>query len=141
VATKATSFRLDEGVHQELTKRARKEGIPIRALLERLVTEGLSALEHPGIVYRGAPGRRRAALAAGPDVWEIMDALRQVAGTPEQRITEAAQRLELHPRQVRLAVEYAAAHPEEIQAAIADNDAEAQKACSAAEARGDLLAS
>jgi hypothetical protein len=141
MATKATSFRLDKTFHRRLAKRAREEAMPIRALLERLVVEGLVALEHPGIVHRGLPGRRRAALAAGPDVWEIADVLRHLAGSPEQRIAEAALRLELHVRQVRLAVEYAASHPKEIAAAIAYNEAQAEKARAASEARGDLLAS
>jgi hypothetical protein len=47
-----------------------------RALLERLVTEGLDTLHHPGIVYRDGPTGRRAALAVGPDVWEVITLIR-----------------------------------------------------------------
>ena len=32
--------------------------------------------EHPGIVFRDGPTRRRAAVAGGPDVWEIIRAVK-----------------------------------------------------------------
>jgi hypothetical protein len=32
--------------------------------------------DHPGIVFRDGPTGRRAGLAAGPDVWEVVSALR-----------------------------------------------------------------
>ncbi len=39
---------------------------------KRLIIEGVDPLDHPGIVYRGPSHDRRAALAGGPDVWEII---------------------------------------------------------------------
>jgi predicted nucleic acid-binding protein len=40
------------------------------------VREGLACAAHPGIVFKPGPSGRRAALAGGPDVWEIAAALR-----------------------------------------------------------------
>lgn len=39
---------------------------------ERLIEEGLRAEEHPSIVFRSGPTGRRAGIAGGPDVWEIV---------------------------------------------------------------------
>lgn len=42
------------------------------ALLERLIIQGVDTIDHPGIVSRVPTGDRRAALATGPDRWEIV---------------------------------------------------------------------
>lgn len=34
--------------------------------------------EHPGVIFRDGPTGRRAALAAGPDIWEIIRAVKSV---------------------------------------------------------------
>jgi hypothetical protein len=47
----------------------------------------------------------------------------------------------LHPRHTRIAIDYAAAHREEIGAQIAENDAAAERARLVAERRADLMAS
>ena len=141
MGSKATSFRLSEQVHARLREHARQEGVAIRVLLEQLVEEGIEARRHPGIVHRGRPGARRAALAAGPDVWEVMDAMRFVEGSPEERIAAVARSMDLHPRQVRLAVEYAASHADEIDGLVEENDRAAREASAAAEARSRYLGS
>lgn len=56
--SRAPSYRLDTDVKAALATRAEDERISERALLERLVREGLDALHHPGIVYRGGPSGR-----------------------------------------------------------------------------------
>jgi hypothetical protein len=43
----------------------------VTALLARLITESCDQLDSPGIVFRGPANDRRAALAAGPDVWGV----------------------------------------------------------------------
>lgn len=45
---------------------------------------------HPGIVFRDGPSGRRAGLAAGPDVWEVVGLLRGLSGSVEERVTAAA---------------------------------------------------
>ena len=91
-------------------------------LVERFVREGLAIDEHPGVVFKPGPSGRRAALAGGPDVWEIASALRRTAGTESERIAAIAHEFGLHERQVTLALGYAAANREEIEARVVAND-------------------
>ena len=44
----------------------------ISSIGERQIDEGLRMEAHPGIVFRNGPSGRRAGLAAGPDVWEVV---------------------------------------------------------------------
>lgn len=139
--TQATSYRLDRVLKERLASQATLEGTTERALLERLVSEGLDTLHHPGIVYRDGPTGRRAALAVGPDVWEVASALRYTVGTQEQRVCTLAEQFELHPRHIRTAIDFAAAHRDEIDAEVAANDAAAEQAREIVRRRGDLMAS
>ncbi|WP_109509278.1 hypothetical protein [Nocardioides speluncae] len=141
MVARATSYRLDPDVKAQLERQAVAEGISERALLERLVREGLDTLHHPGVVYRDGPSGRRAGLAAGPDIWEVASALRHTKGRPEQRIADLAEQFELHPRHIRTAIEFAAAHREQIDADIAANDAAIEEAQAQAKRRDDLMAS
>jgi hypothetical protein len=142
VATsRATSYRLDPSIKERLENRARSERITERALLERLVAEGLDVVHHPGIVYRDGPTGRRAALAVGPDVWEVVSALRYTKGSDERRVAALAEQFGLHPRHIRAAIDFAAAHREDLDAQVADNDAAAEAARQLAERRAGLMAS
>lgn len=141
MTTRATSYRLDRALKERLSARARAEGTTERALLERLVAEGLDTAQHPGIVYRDGPTGRRAALAVGPDVWEVVSALRHTAGAQEQRVAALAEQFELHPRHVRVAIDFAATHREQIDAEVADNDAAADHVRELARQRAALMAS
>lgn len=141
MASRATSYRLDPAVKARLTRRAAAEGITERALLERLVSEGLDTLHHPGVVYRDGPTGRRAALAVGPDVWEVVSALRHTTGTAEERVETLAEQFDLHPRHIRIAVDFAATHRDDIDAEVAANDEAAEQARTLAERRADLMAS
>lgn len=140
MAAKSTSFRLGDEARQRLHERADREGVSATALLERLIIEGVDTLDHPGIVYRGPGHDRRAALAAGPDVWEIVARLRELDGSEEQRIATLSSETDLHPRQVRVALEFAARHPDEIEFRIARNEQAIVEGREAAEQRRALLA-
>lgn len=136
----STSFRISKAAKQRLTEHAQREGTSATALLERLIIEGVDTLEHPGIVHRGPTHARRAALAAGPDVWEIIARLRELGGDEEERIATLAEETALHPRQIRIAVDYAAAHPEPIEQFIERNEQAAEDSRRIAEQRQALLA-
>ena len=140
-AVRATSYRLDPQIKQRLQRQAAAETISERALLERLVSEGLDTLHNPGIVYRDGPTGRRAALAVGPDVWEIVSALRHTKGTQERRVATLAEQFGLHARHIRAAIDFAASHREVIDAQITANDAAAEDARKLAEGRARLMAS
>lgn len=139
MGAKSTSFRISEEARARLAEQAAREGTSATALLERLILEGVDALEHPGIVFRGPPHDRRAALAAGPDVWEVIARLRELEGSEEQRIAALAAESDLHPREIRLALDYAAAHPEDVQARIESNETAAAASRQAAQQRAELL--
>lgn len=137
----ATSYRLSDELKDRLVSRATREGVTETALVTRLLDEGLKIAEHPGIVYRDGPTGRRAALAGGPDVWEVIVALRHAPGRGEGKVVEAAEQMGLPERMVRLAVSFASQHRHEIEERIRLNDAAAQQARELAEERARLLAS
>ena len=89
----------------------------------RLVDEGLRMAEHPGVIFRDGPTGRRAGLAVGPDVWEVVRAVRS-ARTAEPDLAEepllalVADNAGIPLRLVRTAVRYWAAYPDEIDAEI-----------------------
>jgi hypothetical protein len=136
----STSFRISESAKRRLNTRAAQDGISATALLERLIVEGVEQLDFPGIVFRGPAHDRRAALAAGPDVWEVIDRLRELEGSTEERIATLSEESELHPRLIRLAVDYAAEHPDEIRRRMDHNDEMAERSRKAAQQREALLA-
>lgn len=141
VASRATSYRMDPGIKARLERQARAEGLAERALLERLVVEGLDTLQYPGILYRDGPTGRRAALAVGPDVWEVVSALRYTGGSDEERVAALAEQFGLHPRHIRTAIDFAATHREDIDAHVAANDEAAEQARRLAEQQASLMAS
>lgn len=116
-----TSIRLEDELRERLATLAASEGTTITELIERFVREGLDSAGHPGIVFKGGPSGRRAALAGGPDVWEIVSALRDTHGSEAKRVGMLAEQFGIHERQVVIALDYAAAHREEIEARIQAN--------------------
>lgn len=102
--------------------------------------EGLASAAHPGIVFKPGPSGQRAALAGGPDVWEIASALRRVTGREAKRVAALAEQLGIHERQVVIALNYAAAHREEVDARARANDRALDEAERIAAERERLLA-
>lgn len=84
--------------------------------------------EHPGIVFRRGPTGRRAALAGGPDVWELMLTLKSGKTRGEEAIAATAELLNLTDSQVRTAVRYYGAFPDEIDRRITLNTLDADEA-------------
>ncbi len=84
--------------------------------------------EHPGIVFKDGPSGRRAALALGPDVWEVVKASKEVDERGEAAVPAVAEILELTDQQVRVALSYYADHQGEVDAEIALSDEESVRA-------------
>jgi Ribbon-helix-helix protein, copG family len=135
-----TSIRLEDELRDRLTTAAAAEGTTMTDLIERFVREGLAVAAHPGIVFKPGPSGRRAALAGGPDVWEVVAALRHVSGSEAKRIKALARQLGIHERQLVIALNYAAANREEIDACIRANDLALDEAERVAGERKRLLA-
>jgi hypothetical protein len=137
---KSTSFRISDTARSRLAERAAQEGVTATALLDQLITEGVDQLDYPGVVFRGPAHDRRAGLAGGPDIWEIVSRLQELDGTEEQRITVLSDESDLHPRLIRVALDYAAEHASQIRARISRNRELADRSRKTAQQRQALLA-
>ena len=136
----STSFRISDTARTRLASRAAREGMTATALLDQLIIEGIDQLDYQGIIFRGPAHDRRAALAAGPDVWEVIARLQELEGSEEQRISILAAESDLHPRLIRVALDFAAEHLEEIKERIDRNRAMTERSRRMARQREALLA-
>ncbi len=122
--TAPLSIRFDSGVVDRLRRRAAHlPGATPSGLVRRLVDEGLRQAEHPGIVFKDGPAGRRAALALGPDIWELVRVLREIDERGEVAIEATAEILHLAPSHVRVGLRYYGDHWREIDAEVAEADA------------------
>src|ERR1700722_17459054 len=110
VVAASTSFRISETARARLAAHGAQERTSATALRDQFIFQRVAQREYAGIVFRGSAHARRAALAGGPDVWEVVARLQELDGPEEQRISLLAEESDLHPRVIRLALEYAAEH-------------------------------
>ena len=120
-------------------------GLSLSAAANMLVDEGLRMMEHPGVLFRTGPTGRRAGLAVGPDIWEVVRAVKS-ARTAEPDLGEhellgmVAENTGVPERMIRVATGYWAAYPDEIDAEIAAADAAEEAAELAWRRERELLA-
>ncbi|MGL5852841.1 MAG: hypothetical protein ACRCZD_18840 [Phycicoccus sp.] len=127
--TTPLSIRFDADVLTRLRRRAgAAPGGSVSGLAHRLVDEGLRMAEHPGTVFKDGSSGRRAALAVGPDVWEVVTFLREVDERGEDAVAATAEAMNLTEDRVRVALRYYASYPDEIDAEIAQADDESRAA-------------
>jgi hypothetical protein len=126
--TQTFSARWDTDVVDRLERRSAVAGTNKSRLAERYVDEGTRMDEHPGIVFQGGPTGRRAVLAGGPDVGELMATLKSGKARGEEAIAATAELLNLTDSQVRTAVRYYSAFTDEIDRRIALNTEDADEA-------------
>ena len=139
--TSPLSIRFDEGVLARLRRRAQATpGATPSGLAQRLVDEGLRMAEHPGVLFKDGPSGRRAALALGPDVWEVVKFLREIDERGPDAVSAAGEVLGLSEAQVRIAMHYYSEYAEEIEDEIAQADEESLAAETAWLAEQRLLA-
>ena len=141
MAKTTTSLRLDDELRKKLSELARREGMTITALVERTLREGLAIEEHPGIIFNDGPsGRRAAVVGCGADVWEIISTWRYLEGSEEERTAALIEDYHLTRWQINTALDYAAAHRDEIEARIKANEIAWQEMERLAAERERLLA-
>lgn len=116
----ATPVRFDEPVASRLISFvAANPGMSMSSAANRLVDEALRMTEHPGIVFRTGPTGRRSALAGGPDVWEVIRAIRS-AHAAEPNVAEndllalVSDNTGVAIRLLSTAVRYWASYPDEV---------------------------
>jgi hypothetical protein len=122
-------------LHQELT---------LSSATSRLVDEALRAREHPLITFKDGPAGRRARVVGGPDVWEIIGAVRSVReAEPEiagdEVLAVVAETSGVPTPFVRAALAYWGDYPEDVDAFLDRARAEAGQAQAAWERQQELL--
>lgn len=90
------------------------------------VDESLRAHEHPGVVFRSGPTGRRAALAGGPDVWEVIASFHAVRDEAprldgDALVAELGATTGLSREQIGAALRYYAAYPDEVDERVVAN--------------------
>jgi hypothetical protein len=142
----ATPVRFDPAVADRLASFvAANPGMSLSSAANRLVDEALRMAEHPGVIFRSGPTGRRAALAAGPDVWEVIRAVKSAhAAEPglnsDDLVGLVSDNTGVALRRVNTAVRYWAAYPGEVDAEIAAADAAEEAAEQAWRRERQLLA-
>lgn len=109
-----------EPVYQRLKARASSGRLAISALAERLIDEGLRMDAHPAIVFREGPTGRRAALAGGPEVADVIGAMVSGDVPVKQRKVRAADLMAVSSAMVDAALAYYADYTDEIDDELAE---------------------
>jgi hypothetical protein len=111
-----------------LDARSERLGQSKARVAERLIEEGLRIEELPGIVFRSGPTGRRAGLAGGPDIWEIV---RDLKAASEEGVADPIRSVAhiggLDRSAVELAANYYAAYPDDIDERIRANEQAAER--------------
>lgn len=120
--SRSFSARLSEDALQLLATHSEELGESMSRVAERFIAEGVQMERFPGIVFRSGPAGRRAALVAGPDVWEIVRDLRGAASVGSRDpVATVAEATGLERGAIELAARYYAARPADIDAWVARN--------------------
>jgi hypothetical protein len=114
------SMRLPAASGKRLKRMANRHGWTASDASARLVEEGLRRSEFAFIDFRDTPAGRQACLQGSTlAVWEVM----LLVGSYRKDVSAVARHLKWSVAKVQAAVNYAAAFPEEINEAIAENQA------------------
>src|SRR5712691_12489881 len=139
--TTPLSIRFDGAVLSRLRHRAAAmTGSNVSALAQRLIDEGLRMADHPGVIFKDGPSGRRAALAYGPDVWEVIKFLREIDERGPAAIDAAAEVFAVDTSRISTAISYYGDYASEIDAEIADADEASARAEAAWRVQQQLIA-
>jgi len=139
------SVRFDPSTDSHLAAfAARHAGLSHSGAAALLVEEGLRMDAHPGVVFREGPSGRRAVLIGGPDVWEVISAIRS-ARSSEPTLT-GVDLFDLviaitgvTRRALDVAVSYYSDYPDEVDALIDDAEGVEQALEASMDRRNSLL--
>jgi hypothetical protein len=135
------SIRFDDSLLARLRRRAQSvTGSSTSALAQRLIDEGLRMADHPGVIFKDGPSGRRAALAYGPDIWEIIKYIREIDDRGPAALDAAAEAFAADPGRIATAVSYYGDYPAEVDAEIAAADDASLRAEQAWRVRRQLIA-
>lgn len=140
------SVRFDAAVNARLSAYvARHPGSSGSSVANRFVDEALRMDEHPGIVFRDGRSGRRAVLVGGPDVREVIRAVKSArTAEPDLEATDVVTLVESNTgvpaRLIDVAVRYWSSYPDEIDAWITEAEALEAEVFAAWERQQELLA-
>lgn len=132
--TSPSSVRFDPAVAAKLASFvSRHPGLSASSATNLLVDEALRSQEHPLVVFRDGPAGRRARLVGGPDVWEVVRAVRSARTAepelPADEIVELVGETSGVPEHlVRAAVDYWADYPDDVDAWVSRAEDESRAA-------------
>ena len=115
-----SSVRFEPRVFERLSAFvAAHRDLTLSSATSRLVDEALRIREHPLITFKDGPAGRRARLAGGPDVWEVIGAIRSVreaepALVGDEVLEVAAETSGTPVPFIRAALAYWSDYPEEV---------------------------
>ena len=139
--TTPLSIRFSPSLLARLRQRANAmTGASAAGLAQRLIDEGLRMADHPGVIFKDGPSGRRAALAYGPDVWEVIKFLREVDERGPDAIDAAAEVFAVDTSRIATAISYYGDYVGEIDAEIADADEASARAEAAWRVQQQLIA-
>lgn len=139
--TTPLSIRFDAALLTRLRRRAgATAGSTTSALAQRLIDEGLRMADHPGVIFKDGPSGRRAALAYGPDIWEIIKFLREVDERGSAALDAAAEVFAVDASRIATAVSYYGDYRDEIDTEISDADEASARAEEAWRVQRQLIA-
>jgi hypothetical protein len=139
--TTPLSIRFTPSLLARLRQRARAmTGASAAGLAQRLIDEGLRMADHPGVIFKDGPSGRRAALAYGPDVWEVIKFLREVDERGPAAIDAAAEVFAVDSSRISTAISYYGDYAAEIDAEIAEADEASARAEEAWRVQQQLIA-
>jgi hypothetical protein len=122
------SIRFDARTLERLsTYAARRPGLSASSAAAMLVEEALRMDEHPGVIFSDGPAGRRALLATGPDVWEIVKAVRDARlSEPDLKATDLTELVVTNTgvtkAQLKIALAYYGSFADEIDEQVKDAD-------------------
>jgi hypothetical protein len=121
--TTPLSIRVTPSLLARLRQRANAmTSASVAGLAQRFIDEGLRMADHPGVIFKDGPSGRRAALAYGPDVWEVIKFLREVDERGPAAIDAAAEVFAVDTSRVSTVISYYGDYSDEIDAEIAEAD-------------------
>ena len=132
--TAPSSIRFDSGVLGRLQAFvAAHPDLSLSSASNRLIDEALRVYEHPLIVFRDGPAGRRARVVGGPDVWEVVNAVRSVREseptcTGDDALGTVAETSGVAMPMLRAALDYWGDYPDEVDAFVERARAEAEQA-------------
>ena len=124
------SLRISESLYKKLEHDAEDSWseTTVSELARTLIDEGLRMAAHPGIFFNPGPAGRRAHLMEGPDVWQLIDIYQEMSGAEGDAIASTAEHLGIGKHWVEVALRYYSEYRDEIDAMIARNAAESERA-------------